>query len=52
MDCNPARTKDPVAWLETCPDFSQPLAALAGRRKWAQRKDVGGNDRGQARDVA
>ncbi len=25
MDCSPARTKDPVAWLETCPDFSQPL---------------------------
>jgi hypothetical protein len=26
MDCLPARTKDPGEWLETCPDFSQPLA--------------------------
>lgn len=26
MDCNRARTKDPGEWLETCPDFSQPLA--------------------------
>lgn len=26
MDCSPARTKDPGEWLETCPDFSQPLA--------------------------
>lgn len=26
MDCNRARTKDPGKWLETCPDFSQPLA--------------------------
>ena len=26
MDCNRARTKDPSEWLETCPDFSQPLA--------------------------
>jgi hypothetical protein len=25
MDCNRARTKDPGEWLETCPDFSQPL---------------------------
>src|SRR6185436_14121197 len=25
MDCNPARTKDPGEWLQTCPDFSQPL---------------------------
>lgn len=26
MDCLPARTRDPGEWLETCPDFSQPLA--------------------------
>ena len=26
MDCSSARTKDPTEWLETCPDFSQPLA--------------------------
>lgn len=26
MDCNRARTKDPGEWLETCPDFSWPLA--------------------------
>lgn len=26
MDCNRARTKDPGEWLQTCPDFSQPLA--------------------------
>ncbi len=26
MDCNRARTKDPGEWLETCPEFSQPLA--------------------------
>ena len=26
MDCSPARTKDPSQWLQTCPDFSQPLA--------------------------
>ena len=26
MDCSPARAKDPGQWLETCPDFSQPLA--------------------------
>ncbi len=26
MDCNRARTKDPIEWLETCPDFSWPLA--------------------------
>ena len=26
MDCNRARTKDPSEWLQTCPDFSQPLA--------------------------
>lgn len=26
MDCNRARTKNPGAWLETCPDFSAPLA--------------------------
>jgi len=26
MDCSRARTKDPTEWLETCPDFSQPLA--------------------------
>jgi uncharacterized protein YdeI (YjbR/CyaY-like superfamily) len=26
MDCSRARTKDPGEWLETCPEFSQPLA--------------------------
>ncbi|MEN9572682.1 MAG: hypothetical protein RL514_537 [Verrucomicrobiota bacterium] len=26
MDCNRARTKDPGEWLQTCPDFSQPMA--------------------------
>lgn len=26
MDCARARTKDPGEWLQTCPDFSQPLA--------------------------
>jgi uncharacterized protein YdeI (YjbR/CyaY-like superfamily) len=26
MDCNRARTKSPSEWLETCPDFSKPLA--------------------------
>lgn len=26
MDCNRARTKDPGEWLETCPEFSAPLA--------------------------
>src|SRR5688572_19780366 len=26
MDCSPARTKNPGEWLETCPDFSWPLA--------------------------
>jgi hypothetical protein len=26
MDCNRARTRDPGEWLETCPDFSWPLA--------------------------
>ena len=26
MDCNRARTQDPGEWLETCPDFSAPLA--------------------------
>lgn len=26
MDVSRARTKDPGEWLETCPDFSQPLA--------------------------
>ena len=26
MDCNRARTHNPGEWLETCPDFSQPLA--------------------------
>jgi uncharacterized protein YdeI (YjbR/CyaY-like superfamily) len=26
MDCNRARSKDPAEWLETCPDFSQPIA--------------------------
>ena len=27
MDVSRARTKDPGEWLETCPSFSQPLAA-------------------------
>lgn len=26
MDCSRARTKEPTEWLETCPEFSQPLA--------------------------
>lgn len=26
MDCSRPRTKDPGEWLETCPDFSQPMA--------------------------
>jgi hypothetical protein len=26
MDCSPARTHDPIEWLETCPEFSWPLA--------------------------
>ena len=26
MDCSRARTHDPGEWLQTCPDFSQPLA--------------------------
>ncbi len=26
MDCSSARTKDPGEWLETCPEFSWPLA--------------------------
>lgn len=26
MDCSRARTKNPAEWLETCPDFSTPLA--------------------------
>jgi hypothetical protein len=26
MDCSRARTKDPIEWLETCPEFSWPLA--------------------------
>jgi uncharacterized protein YdeI (YjbR/CyaY-like superfamily) len=26
MDCSRPRTKDPGEWLETCPDFSQPIA--------------------------
>lgn len=26
MDCRRARTRDPSEWLETCPDFSAPLA--------------------------
>lgn len=26
VDCSRARTKDPGEWLQTCPDFSQPLA--------------------------
>lgn len=26
MDCSRARTKDPMEWLELCPDFSWPLA--------------------------
>jgi hypothetical protein len=32
MDCNRARTKDPVEWLETCPDFSWPMANQV--REW------------------
>lgn len=26
MDCSRAQTKDPIEWLELCPDFSAPLA--------------------------
>lgn len=26
MDCSRARTRDPVEWLETCPDFSSSMA--------------------------
>lgn len=26
VDCSRARTQDPGEWLQTCPDFSQPLA--------------------------
>src|SRR6266540_2970996 len=26
MDCSPARTRNPSEWLETCPDFSRPMA--------------------------
>lgn len=26
MDCSRARTKDPIEWLELCPEFSWPLA--------------------------
>lgn len=26
MDCSRAKTKDPIEWLELCPDFSWPLA--------------------------
>lgn len=26
MDCSPARTRDPIEWLDTCPEFSWPLA--------------------------
>ena len=26
MDCNRARTKDSIEWLESCPEFSWPLA--------------------------
>lgn len=32
MDCNPARTKTPGAWLETCLDFSQPLTEQLNER--------------------
>lgn len=32
MDCSRARTKDPVTWIETCPDFSWPLAEQV--REW------------------
>ncbi len=32
MDCNRARAKDPVQWLETCPEFSLPL--VEPLREW------------------
>ncbi len=32
MDCSRARTKDPVEWIQTCPDFSWPLAEQV--REW------------------
>jgi hypothetical protein len=32
MDCSPARTKDPIEWIETCPDFSWKMAEQL--REW------------------
>lgn len=32
MDCSRARTQDPVEWIQTCPDFSWPLAEQV--REW------------------
>jgi len=32
MDCSRARTKDPVEWMESCPEFSSRLAAQV--REW------------------
>jgi len=32
MDCSRARTRDPVEWIETCPEFSWPLAEQV--REW------------------
>ena len=32
MDCSRPRTKDPLEWIQTCPDFSWPLAERV--REW------------------
>jgi hypothetical protein len=32
MDCSRARARDPVEWIQTCPDFSWPLAEQV--REW------------------
>ncbi|MBN8245993.1 MAG: YdeI/OmpD-associated family protein [Verrucomicrobia bacterium] len=32
MDCSRARTRDPLEWIETCPEFSWPMAEQV--REW------------------
>jgi hypothetical protein len=32
MDCSPARTRNPIEWIETCPDFSWKMAEQM--REW------------------
>jgi uncharacterized protein YdhG (YjbR/CyaY superfamily) len=32
MDCSSARTRNPVEWIELCPEFSWPLAEQV--REW------------------